>query len=87
MADCPLVTPDGLDRLAGAARPIALAPAQDGGTNAIALCPADVIEPAFGMPHGARVVLERAREAGLRASSWRTSGSRWTSTHRRTRGG
>jgi 2-phospho-L-lactate guanylyltransferase len=67
MADCPLVTPDGLDRLAGAARPIALAPAQDGGTNAIALCPADVIEPAFGLPQGARVVLERAREAGLRA--------------------
>jgi 2-phospho-L-lactate guanylyltransferase len=67
MADCPLVTPDGLDRLAGAAKPIALAPAQDGGTNALALCPADAVEPAFGLPSGAAVVLERARDAGLRA--------------------
>jgi 2-phospho-L-lactate/phosphoenolpyruvate guanylyltransferase len=67
MADCPLVTADALDRLARAARPIAIAPAQDGGTNALALCPADAIEPAFGVPSGARLVLERARAAGLAA--------------------
>jgi 2-phospho-L-lactate guanylyltransferase len=67
MADCPLVTAAGLDRLALAARPIAVAPAQDGGTNALALRPADAIEPAFGLANGARIVLERARAAGLAA--------------------
>jgi 2-phospho-L-lactate guanylyltransferase len=67
MADCPLVTAAGLDRLALAARPVALAPAQDGGTNALALCPADAVEPAFGLANGARIVLERARAAGLAA--------------------
>jgi 2-phospho-L-lactate guanylyltransferase len=67
MADCPLVTPEGLDRLAAAARPLALAPAQDGGTNALALSPADAIEPAFGVRNGAALLLERARVAGLPA--------------------
>jgi 2-phospho-L-lactate guanylyltransferase len=67
MADCPLVTGAGLDRLGLAARPIAVAPAQDGGTNALALCPADAIEPAFGVANGARVVVERARAAGVAA--------------------
>jgi 2-phospho-L-lactate/phosphoenolpyruvate guanylyltransferase len=68
MGDCPLVTADGLDRLAHAAKPVAIAPAQDGGTNALALCPADAVEPAFGLPNGAELVLERARRAGLAAA-------------------
>jgi 2-phospho-L-lactate guanylyltransferase len=65
MADCPLVTATALDALAAAARPVALSPAQDGGTNALALRPADAVEPAFGVGNGASVVVERARSAGL----------------------
>ena len=68
MADCPLVTPGSIDRLARAARPIALCPAQDGGTNALALCPPDALEPAFGVPEGAAVTIGRAREAGFEAA-------------------
>ncbi|MGH3022685.1 MAG: NTP transferase domain-containing protein, partial [Gaiellaceae bacterium] len=37
MADCPLVTAEALDALVEAARPLALAPARDGGVNALAL--------------------------------------------------
>lgn len=65
MADCPLVTAEALERLAVSAAPIALAPAQDGGTNALALRPADAVAPAFGVPGGARIVIERARVAGF----------------------
>jgi 2-phospho-L-lactate guanylyltransferase len=65
MADCPLVRPETLDRLASSARPVAVAPAQDGGTNGLALRPADVILPAFGMLDGARIVIERCRAAGI----------------------
>jgi 2-phospho-L-lactate guanylyltransferase len=65
MADCPLVTPAILDRLARAARPVAVGLAQDGGTNALALRPADAVAPAFGVPNGAAVVVERARAAGF----------------------
>lgn len=68
MADCPLVTPASIDALAGAARPIALCPALDGGTNALALRPAGIVEPAFGVPHGAAVLVERARGLGLAAA-------------------
>jgi 2-phospho-L-lactate/phosphoenolpyruvate guanylyltransferase len=64
MADCPLVTPEEIDQLAGAASPVALAPAADGGMNAVALRPAGVVEPAFGVPSAAAVTAERARAAG-----------------------
>ena len=67
MADCPLVRPDALALLCDSARPVALCPAQDGGTNALALRPAEAVQPAFGIPDGARVVVERAREAGVDA--------------------
>lgn len=65
MADCPLVRPETLDRLADAARPVALSPAQDGGVNALALRPAGAIAPAFGIANGAALTLERARLAGF----------------------
>jgi 2-phospho-L-lactate guanylyltransferase len=67
MADCPLVRAASLDALAQAARPVALAPAQDGGTNAIALRPADAVEPAFGLADGAALTVARARERGFEA--------------------
>lgn len=65
MADCPLVRPESLDRLAGAARPVALAPATDGGMNALALRPGVSLDAAFGVPDAARVTLARARARGL----------------------
>ena len=65
MADCPLVLPATLDRLAESARPVALVPARDGGTNALALRPPDAIEPVFGVPDGAKVLIERARRTGI----------------------
>jgi 2-phospho-L-lactate guanylyltransferase len=64
MADCPLVRPEILDVLCDAANPVALCPAQDGGTNALALRPPGAVEPAFGEKAGARLVVERARAAG-----------------------
>jgi 2-phospho-L-lactate guanylyltransferase len=67
MADCPLVRPAILDVLCEAAQPIALCPAQDGGTNALAMRPADAVEPAFGVAGGARIVVERARDSGFDA--------------------
>lgn len=67
MADCPLVTGEALDALCEAARPVAIAPAQDGGTNAIALAGADGLDPAFGVPDGAAVTVERARRLGIAA--------------------
>jgi 2-phospho-L-lactate guanylyltransferase len=68
MADCPLVRPETLDLLSEEARPLALCPAQDGGTNALALSPANALEPAFGIPDSAAVTVERARRLGIRAS-------------------
>jgi 2-phospho-L-lactate guanylyltransferase len=68
MADCPLVRHETLDLLCDAARPVALAPAQDGGTNAVALRPHDVVEPAFGIPRGAAVLTRRGRHLGLEVS-------------------
>ena len=65
MADCPLVRPETLDLLAAEACPIALCPAQDGGTNALALRPADAVDPAFGIKNGATVTIERARRRGF----------------------
>lgn len=65
MADCPLVRPETLDLLCDSALPVAVAPAQDGGTNAIALRPPDVLEPAFGVLDGAAVLVERAGRLGV----------------------
>ena len=65
MADCPLATAASLDALARAARPLALAPARDGGVNALALAPVDGFRPRFGVPAG--VTLAAARAAGLEA--------------------
>jgi 2-phospho-L-lactate guanylyltransferase len=67
MADCPLVPARTLEALARAARPVALCPAQDGGTNALALRPADVLEPVFGARGGAAANVERARSRGFEA--------------------
>jgi 2-phospho-L-lactate guanylyltransferase len=68
MADCPLVRPETLDLVIEEARPLALCPAQDGGTNALALRPANVLEPAFGVPDSAAVTVERARRLGIKAA-------------------
>jgi 2-phospho-L-lactate/phosphoenolpyruvate guanylyltransferase len=65
MADCPLAPPQTLDALCSNARPIALCPAQDGGVNAVALRPANAVEPAFGVREGAALTVERARAAGF----------------------
>ncbi|HEU4450217.1 MAG TPA: 2-phospho-L-lactate guanylyltransferase [Gaiellaceae bacterium] len=63
MADCPLATGEALDALAAAARPLALAPARDGGVNALALRPVNGFRPRFGVP--AATSLADARSAGL----------------------
>ena len=65
MADCPLVQPETIDALAGSPSSVTVCPARDGGTNALALRPANVVEPAFGIPGGAAAVIERARSAGI----------------------
>jgi len=64
MADCPLVQPESLDALAAAAKPVALVPSADGGTNALALADPRALEPAFGIADSAAVTVERARAAG-----------------------
>jgi 2-phospho-L-lactate/phosphoenolpyruvate guanylyltransferase len=61
MADCPLVSPDALDRLAQAAEPVSLAPARDGGMNALALDAPDAVDPVFGVPGAAEETVRRAR--------------------------
>lgn len=63
MADCPLVTAGSLDALAAAARPLALAPARDGGVNALALRTVNGFRPRFGVP--VDTMLEAGRAAGL----------------------
>jgi 2-phospho-L-lactate/phosphoenolpyruvate guanylyltransferase len=63
MADCPLATPEALDALAAAARPVALVPARDGGVNALALQGANGFRPTFGVP--VEETVARARAAGL----------------------
>lgn len=65
MADCPLVTAAALDRLVAAARPLALVPAADGGTNALALSDPGLLEPAFGVAGSATVTVARAHAAGI----------------------
>jgi 2-phospho-L-lactate guanylyltransferase len=68
MADCPLVPVETIDALARAALPIALCPAQDGGTNALAMRPANVFMPTFGEPDGASANVEQARRLGFEAA-------------------
>jgi 2-phospho-L-lactate guanylyltransferase len=63
MADCPLVTSEALDALADAAKPLAVAPAHDGGVNALALRDPRAFTPRFGVP--AERMLAAARAAGL----------------------
>jgi 2-phospho-L-lactate guanylyltransferase len=63
MADCPLVRPESLDALAEAARPFALAPARDGGVNAIALRDPSAFAPRFGV--SAEEMAAAARAAGI----------------------
>ena len=63
MADCPLVTAESLDALAAAARPLALAPARDGGVNAVALRTVNGFRPLFGVP--VETMVEAGRAAGL----------------------
>jgi 2-phospho-L-lactate/phosphoenolpyruvate guanylyltransferase len=63
MADCPLVTAESLDALAAAARPIAVAPAADGGVNAVALRAVNGYRPRFGVP--VEAMLAASRAAGL----------------------
>jgi 2-phospho-L-lactate guanylyltransferase len=65
MGDCPLVTARSLDALARAAQPLALAPARDGGVNALALRAVNGFAPRFGIPADATVA--EARAAGLAA--------------------
>jgi 2-phospho-L-lactate guanylyltransferase len=63
MADCPLATPDALDALAEAARPLSLVAARDGGVNALALRDPSLFVPVFGVP--AAETVARARAAGI----------------------
>jgi 2-phospho-L-lactate guanylyltransferase (CobY/MobA/RfbA family) len=63
MADCPLVDSPSLDALARAAAPLALAPARDGGVNALALQAGSFFVPRFGVPVDEMVATARA--AGL----------------------
>ena len=65
MADCPLVTSESLDALAAAAQPLALAPARDGGVNAVALRAVNGYRPRFGVP--VETMLAAGRAAGLEA--------------------
>ena len=68
MADCPLVRPESLDRLAEEAEPLALAPASDGGINALALRSRIPFEPGFGLPDAVAVTIARAQAAGIAAA-------------------
>jgi 2-phospho-L-lactate/phosphoenolpyruvate guanylyltransferase len=63
MADCPLVRAESIDALAVAARPFALAPARDGGVNAIALREPEGFMPRFGV--SSAEMAAAARAAGL----------------------
>jgi 2-phospho-L-lactate/phosphoenolpyruvate guanylyltransferase len=60
MADCPLVVPEALDGVVEAAKPLALVPSQDGGVNALALCPVDGFRPRFGVTAESMIAASRA---------------------------
>jgi 2-phospho-L-lactate guanylyltransferase (CobY/MobA/RfbA family) len=63
MADCPHATAESLDALVAVARPLALAPSDDGGVNALALGGLDGFLPRFGVP--AETMIAAARAKGL----------------------
>ena len=63
MADLPLVDEEALEALANAARPLALAPARDGGVNALALREPGRFSPRFGLP--AKEMIRAARRSGI----------------------
>ena len=65
-ADVPLITPDAVDLLVASAPDgpaVVVAPAHNGGTNALLLRPPDVIAPQFG-PSSARAHAQSAAAAG-----------------------
>lgn len=65
-ADVPLITPDAVDLVVAAApdgEAVVVAPAHNGGTNALFLRPPGVIRPAFG-PSSARAHAQAAAAAG-----------------------
>jgi 2-phospho-L-lactate/phosphoenolpyruvate guanylyltransferase len=66
-ADIPLATPDAIDSALASDVDVALVPAEDGGTNALAM-PPEVIPFLFGRD-SARRHLDAARAAGLRTAS------------------
>jgi 2-phospho-L-lactate guanylyltransferase len=68
-ADLPLVTADDVRQLVEStpARGLAIARAQDGGTNAVAMRPPGVLETHFGEAQSAAVHERLAREGGLEA--------------------
>jgi 2-phospho-L-lactate guanylyltransferase (CobY/MobA/RfbA family) len=63
MADCPFAEAEALDRLAEAAHPLALVPADDGGVNALALRSLNGFRPRFGVR--AEAMISSARAHGL----------------------
>ena len=69
-ADLPLLGPDDVEALLAAlpARGIAVGRAHDGGSNALALRPPDVLTPNFGVAASAARHVERAVAAGLEAT-------------------
>ncbi len=78
-ADLPLIRPSDIDALVDAASPgagpaVALAPAEDGGTNGLCLRPPGVIAPAYGPGSAARHA-RAARDAGAAFAAVRSE--RW----------
>ena len=78
-ADLPLIRPADIDALVVAASPpagpaVALAPAEDGGTNGLCLRPPSVIEPAYGPGSAARheraAVAAGAAFTAVRSERW-----------------
>ena len=69
-ADVPLVQASDLravvDALGAAERSVVIVRARDGGTNALAMCPAEAMDMRFG-PHSADAHLAAAQEAGIAA--------------------
>jgi len=65
--DLPLLEPGDVSELvtAAPARGVAIGRAHDGGTNALWVCPAGALVPAFGAAGSAAVHAARAREHGL----------------------
>lgn len=75
-ADLPLLEPEEvLGVLAAAPAPpcAVICPSQDGGTNALLLCPASALEPAYG-PGSAERHAAAAQAAGLRVARYTSPG-------------